>query len=89
MQANKIHETKVFKNGNSQAIRIPKDFQLNAESVFISKNEKGELIISTHASKLNEFYSFLNMNQHKFEGFMNEREDLSPEEKELFSNNTG
>jgi antitoxin VapB len=29
--------TKVFKSGNSQAIRIPKEYQVDAEEVFINK----------------------------------------------------
>jgi antitoxin VapB len=35
--------TKVFKSGNSQAIRIPKDYQINAKEVYIDK--QGEVII--------------------------------------------
>lgn len=84
MQVTKIHEAKVFKSGNSQAVRIPKDFQLNAESVFIRKNEAGELVISTHASRWNQLFSFLNKNEAEFKGFMDDREDLPPEDKGIF-----
>lgn len=37
--------TRVFNNGNSQAVRIPAEFRLDAEQVSISRNEEGELII--------------------------------------------
>jgi antitoxin VapB len=37
--------TRVFVNGNSQAVRIPAEFRLDAEQVSISRNEEGELII--------------------------------------------
>lgn len=37
--------TRVFNNGNSQAVRIPAEFRLDAEQVSISRNEDGELII--------------------------------------------
>ena len=37
--------TRVFINGNSQAVRIPAEFRLDAEQVSISRNEEGELII--------------------------------------------
>lgn len=37
--------TRVFKNGNSQAIRIPAEFRLNTDRVRISKNAQGDLII--------------------------------------------
>lgn len=31
--------TKIFKNGNSQAARLPKAFRLEGDEVWISKNE--------------------------------------------------
>ena len=37
--------TRVFNNGNSQAVRIPMEFRLDAERVNISRNEQGDLII--------------------------------------------
>ena len=36
--------TKVFKNGNSQAIRIPKSFQLQTDTVTITRTPDGLLI---------------------------------------------
>ena len=38
-------QSKVFQNGNSQAVRIPKELRLNAGRVEIIRNDKGELII--------------------------------------------
>lgn len=37
--------TKVFKNGNSQAVRIPAEFRLDTDCVRIFKNEQGDLVI--------------------------------------------
>jgi antitoxin VapB len=37
--------TRVFSNGNSQAVRIPAEFRLDTDSVHISRNEQGDLII--------------------------------------------
>jgi antitoxin VapB len=37
--------TRVFNNGNSQAVRIPAEFRLAADRVAISRNEMGDLII--------------------------------------------
>lgn len=37
--ATDIIETKVFKNGNSQAVRIPKAFNLEAERVYIHQKK--------------------------------------------------
>jgi antitoxin VapB len=37
--------SRVFMNGNSQAVRIPQEFRLDASRVEISRNEAGDLII--------------------------------------------
>lgn len=37
--------TRVFNNGNSQAVRIPAEFRLDSDRVSISRNESGDLII--------------------------------------------
>ncbi len=36
---------KLFKNGRSQAVRLPKDFQFNGEDVFIQKHGEAVLLI--------------------------------------------
>jgi antitoxin VapB len=37
--------SRVFMNGNSQAVRIPQEFRLNASRVQISRNGQGDLVI--------------------------------------------
>jgi antitoxin VapB len=37
--------SRVFMNGNSQAIRIPQEFRLNASCVRITRNDNGDLVI--------------------------------------------
>ncbi len=37
--------SRVFMNGNSQAVRIPQEFRLNSNSVEISRNGDGDLVI--------------------------------------------
>lgn len=37
--------SRVFRNGNSQAVRIPQEFRLDAAQVEIRRNELGELIL--------------------------------------------
>jgi antitoxin VapB len=37
--------TRVFSNGNSQAVRIPAEFRLDTDRVSISRNEWGDLVI--------------------------------------------
>jgi antitoxin VapB len=37
--------SRVFMNGNSQAVRIPQEFKLNSRRVEISRTEQGDLLI--------------------------------------------
>ena len=37
--------SRVFNNGNSQAVRIPAEFRLNTDRVRITRNEQGDLVI--------------------------------------------
>lgn len=37
--------TRVFNNGNSQAVRIPAEFRLDTDQVSIRRNEEGDLVI--------------------------------------------
>ena len=37
--------TRVFMNGNSQAVRIPQEFRLEVSSVEITRAENGDLVI--------------------------------------------
>lgn len=37
--------SRVFNNGNSQAVRIPAEFRLDTDRVNISRNEQGDLVI--------------------------------------------
>lgn len=49
-----IKKAKVFKNGRSQAIRLPKEFRVKTDEVFIRKRGD-EIIISTKEPSWEEF----------------------------------
>ena len=40
-----ILNTRVFMNGNSQAVRIPQEFRLSCSQVEITRNKSGDLVI--------------------------------------------
>ena len=44
-----MHEqiTKVFKSGNSQAVRLPRDFRLDSDEVLIRKEGRIQVISAT------------------------------------------
>jgi antitoxin VapB len=37
--------TRVFNNGNSQAVRIPREYRLESSTVQISRNDNGDLVL--------------------------------------------
>jgi len=46
-----MRTARVFTNGNSQAVRLPKDFRLEADEVFIRKDAAtGDIVLSARPS---------------------------------------
>lgn len=73
--------TKVFKSGNSLAVRIPKDFNLHCDSVEIFKRN-GDIIIREIPQNLAKAFELLTQLPDDF--FEDGREDLPPQEREFF-----
>ena len=79
--------SRVFMNGNSQAVRIPQEFRLNTSQVEITRNRDGDLVIhaipeNRGAALLdalsafdNEFIDILEEN-YRTQPTVQEREDL-------------
>jgi antitoxin VapB len=63
---------KVFKNGRSQAIRLPKEYQVEGKDVYIKKFEDIILLIP----KKNPWNSFVNSLELFSDDFLKERKDL-------------
>ena len=72
--------TKVFKSGNSQAVRIPKEFHLIGEEVEIF--QKGDDIIIREIPK-NLAKAFKLMTQLPSDFFATDREDAPPQERDF------
>ena len=41
-----MHKAKVFRNGRSQAIRLPKEFRVDTAEVYLKKTPEGFLVIA-------------------------------------------
>jgi antitoxin VapB len=53
---------KLFRNGRSQAVRLPAEFRFEGQEVFIRRDEKtGDVILSKRPESWEEFFSFLGM----------------------------
>jgi antitoxin VapB len=47
-----MQTAKVFQNGRSQAIRLPKEFRVDADEVYLKKTPEGFLVISRNPWEL-------------------------------------
>jgi antitoxin VapB len=74
-----MRTAKVFKSGNSQAVRLPKEFQLDANEVEITK-ENGTLILRPVAKT---WKSYVEHGKRFTEDFPDRIEDLQAEERSL------
>ena len=73
--------TKVFRSGNSQAVRLPKEFQFKTKEVEIIKKD-GEVIIREAPKNLARAYELLTSFSDDF--FAEGRKELPFEERESF-----
>jgi antitoxin VapB len=72
---------KIFKSGNSQALRLPKEFQFNCKEVEIIRHGN-DLLIREKAESLKHAFELLANMPSDF--FSSEREDLPPQKRESF-----
>lgn len=77
------HTAKIFMNGQSQAIRLPKQYRFKSKVVYIRKNAKGEVIISEKPRTWADYFNE-NDDSQGFELLMADREQDPPVERDLF-----
>ncbi len=70
---------KIFMNGRSQAIRLPKEFRFNTDEVFITK--QGQSIIIT--AKKPTWDEFFDCKSAFTDEYLNERDDTQPQERDF------
>jgi len=75
-----MHITKVFKSGNSMAVRLPKEFQIHSGTVEILKRD-GEIIIREIPQNLASAFELLATMPDDF--YVVGREDLPPQERDF------
>ena len=71
---------KIFMNGRSQAVRLPKEFRFNADEVFVQK-QGSQVILSTKEPGWDEFFELPRVFD---DGFLSEWEETSSREKNDF-----
>ena len=76
-----MQTAKIFKNGNSQAVRIPKQFQFDVDEVEILRRGS-EIILRKKKENLKQAFELLSSLPENF--YENGRKDDLPEERESF-----
>ena len=71
---------KIFMSGSSQAVSLPAEFRFSGDEVFIER-EGDAVIIRPKSSGWDDFFARPSQVP---EDFMAERNDLTPEKRELF-----
>lgn len=72
-------KAKVFKNGRSQAVRLPQEFRFDVPEVYIRRDLKtGDVILSTRPLDWKGFIELLDGNDPHVRDFMKDRYDPPP-----------
>lgn len=75
---------KVFMTGRSQAVRLPAEFRFDCKEVYIHKDPlNGDIILSRSQRSWENFFNIVDHLKIP-KDFMNDRQDLIIQERELF-----
>jgi len=68
---------KIFMNGRSQAVRLPKEYRFDCDEVYVEK-QGDKVIISAVQPDWDEFFNVVSVFD---DDFLTDREDLPPQER--------
>lgn len=75
---------KLFKNGRSQAVRLPRDYRFECEEVFIRRDpDTGDVILSVRPDNWDDFFAL--QGTAEAEGFLTERDESPPVSRDPFA----
>ena len=75
---------KIFRNGRSQAVRLPSEFRFEGKEVFIRQDaETGDVILSRRPDSWDSFFA-LTREAGVPDDFMTERRDQPAQKRKLF-----
>lgn len=80
---------KLFKNGRSQAVRLPAEFRFEGTEVYIRRDKKtGDIVLSKRPSSWDDFFERLDKARaeapEEFENFLVDRDDKPPQKRDIF-----
>ena len=75
---------KLFRNGRSQAVRLPSDYRFEGSEVFVRRDPAtGDVILSRRPESWDDFFVLLKTVDVP-EDFLSDRGDAPPQKRELF-----
>jgi len=75
---------KLFRNGRSQAVRLPAEFRFPGSEVYVRRDaESGDVILSRRPDSWEEFFN-LTAKLDIPEDFLSNRRDTPPQKRKLF-----
>lgn len=75
---------KLFRNGRSQAVRLPAEFRFEGSEVYVRRDpESGDVILSRRPESWEDFFEFMKAVDVPRE-FLSDREDKPPQKRKLF-----
>ena len=80
----KIKVAKLFRNGRSQAVRLPADFRFTGSEVYVRRDPAtGDVILSRRPDSWQDFFD-LTRTLDIPEDFLSNRRDSPPQKRKLF-----
>ena len=80
----RMKTAKIFMNGRSQAVRLPKNYRFDCDEVYIRKDpESDDVIISKKPGTWDDFFRLIETVDVP-DDFMAERDNEDPRERDLF-----
>jgi antitoxin VapB len=78
------HTAKLFRNGRSQAVRLPVDYRFEGSEVYVRRDPStGDVILSRRPDSWEDFFELVK-NIDVPSDFLTEREDTPPQKRKLF-----
>ena len=76
---------KLFTNGRSQAVRLPREFRFDGSEVFIRKDpQTGDVILSRRLEDWDEFFDLVRAAAEESKDFLVSRDGRPAQERDLF-----
>jgi antitoxin VapB len=75
---------KLFRNGRSQAVRLPSEYRFEGREVFVRRDPlTGDIVLSRHPDSWKDFFDFVDSIDVP-RNFLQDREDTPPQKRRLF-----